>query len=74
MSSLQSSTSARLTSQDLIRLKKYLADNLMRALEQEGISADQRTAFVKQNIALVYAQTQLKLPDDLRKQIFDQVL
>ncbi len=71
---LHSSTSTRLTSQDLIRLKKYLADNLMRALEQEGISPDQRTAFVKQNISLVYAQTQLKLPDDLRKQIFDQVL
>ncbi len=64
----------RLTSQDLIRLKKYLADNLMRALEQEGISAEQRTAFVKQNISHVYAQTQLNLPDDLRGQIFDQIL
>ena len=28
----------------------------------------------KQNIIHVYEQTQLKLPDDLRKQIFDQVL
>jgi pilus assembly protein CpaF len=74
MTSLNSSTPNRLTGQDLIRLKKYLADNLMRALEQDGIAADQRAAFVKQNIALVYAQTQLKLPDDLRKQIFDQVL
>jgi pilus assembly protein CpaF len=74
MSSLTSSAPGRLTGQDLIRLKKYLADNLMRALEQEGISADQRAAFIKQNIALVYGQTQLKLPEDLRKQIFDQVL
>lgn len=74
MNSLNPATSTRLTGQDLIRLKKYLADSLMRALEQEGISADQRSAFVKQNIALVYAQTQLKLPEDLRKQIFDQVL
>jgi len=62
-----------MTGQDLIRLKKYLADNLMRALEQEGVAPDQRPAFVKQNIALVYAQTQLKLPEDLRKQIFEQV-
>jgi pilus assembly protein CpaF len=46
----------------------------MRALESEGIAADQRAAFVKQNISLVYTQTQLKLPEDLRKQIFDQVL
>jgi pilus assembly protein CpaF len=74
MTSLSSATPNRLTSQDLIRLKKYLADNLMRALEQDGIASDQRTAFVKQNIALVYAQTQLKLPDDLRNQIFEQVL
>ncbi len=46
----------------------------MRALESEGISVEQRAAFVKQNIVHVYEQTQLKLPDDLRKQIFDQVL
>jgi pilus assembly protein CpaF len=74
MNSLNAATPTRLTGQDLIRLKKYLADSLMRALEQEGVPSDQRAAFVKQNIALVYAQTQLKLPDDLRKQIFDQVL
>jgi pilus assembly protein CpaF len=75
MTSLNSSASGgRLTGQDLIRLKKYLADNLMRALESEGVSAEQRAAFVKQNIIHVYDQTQLKLPDDLRKQIFDQVL
>jgi pilus assembly protein CpaF len=73
MNSMLSSAPNRLTGQDLIRLKKYLADNLMRALEMEGIAADQRPAFVRQNISLVYGQTQLKLPDDLRKQIFDQV-
>jgi pilus assembly protein CpaF len=74
MTTLSSASPNRLTGQDLIRLKKYLADNLMRALESEGIAADQRAAFVKQNISLVYTQTQLKLPEDLRKQIFDQVL
>ena len=46
----------------------------MRALESENVSVEQRSAFVKQNIVHVYEQTQLKLPDDLRKQIFDQVL
>jgi pilus assembly protein CpaF len=74
MTSANSSAPSRLTGQDLIRLKKYLADNLMRALESEGISVEQRAVFVKQNIVHVYEQTQLKLPDDLRKQIFDQVL
>jgi pilus assembly protein CpaF len=74
MTSLNSSTPSRLTGQDLIRLKKYLADNLMRALESERILVNQRAAFARQNIIHIYEQTQLRLPDDLRKQIFDQVL
>lgn len=74
MTSLNSSAPGRLTGQDLIRLKKYLADNLMSALESEGISVDLRPTFIKQNIIHVYEQTQLKLPDDLRKEIFEQVL
>ena len=75
MSMLSSSSGPpRLTSQDLSRLKKHLADNLLRALEMEGIPVAQRNAFVQQNIIHVYEQTQLKLPDDLRKQIFEQVL
>lgn len=75
MSMLSSSSGAdRFTSQDLSRLKKYLADNLLRALEMDGVPVAQRIAFVKQNIIHIYEQTQLKLPDELRKQIFDQVL
>src|SRR5688572_6815516 len=64
----------QLTSQDLIRLKKYLSDGLLRALETEGIPAAQRNTFVQQNIVRVYDQTQLRLPDDLKKEIFMQVL
>ena len=37
MTSLGQAASNKLTSEDLIRLKKYLADNLLRALENEGI-------------------------------------
>jgi pilus assembly protein CpaF len=58
----------------LLRLKKYLSDNLLRAVEMEGIPAGERAAFLQKNIAHVYEQTKLKLPEDLRKQIFDQVL
>ena len=66
--------SSRLTGQDLSRLKKYLADNLMSVMGSEKIPADERSAFLKKNILHVYEQTQLKLPEDLRKQIFDLVL
>jgi pilus assembly protein CpaF len=65
---------ARLTGQDLVRLKKYLADTMLRVLEAENIPQAQRDAFVKQNMMQVYQQTQVKLPEDLRKQIFDQVM
>lgn len=67
-------TPQRLTGQDLIRLKRYLADNLMRAVEMEGIPTAQRTAFIQQNIGHVFDQTQLKLPEDIKKEIFKQVL
>ena len=74
MTSPNPSAPKSFTHEDLARLKKYLADNLLRALEMEGISAGERTAFVKKAILQIYEQTKLKLPDDLRKQIFDQVL
>ena len=64
----------RLTGQDLVRLKKHLTDNLLRALEMEGIPAAQRPTFVQQNVIRIYEQTQLKLPEDIRNEIFKQVL
>lgn len=64
----------RLTGQDLIRLKKYLSDNLMRALEMESVPAAQRTTFAQQNILKIFEQTQVKLPEDVKKEMFKQVL
>jgi pilus assembly protein CpaF len=63
-----------MSNQDLARLKKYLSDTLMRALEMEGIPAAERNAFVQKNIAHVYEQTRLKLPEDVRKHVFEQTL
>lgn len=66
--------SQRLTGQDLVRLKKYLADNLSRALEMDGVDASQRAIFIQQNIGKIFETTQLKLPEDLKKEIFKHVL
>ena len=74
MTTLNAAGAAKLTGQDLSRLKKYLTDNLLRALESEEVPVAQRDTFARQNINKVFEQTQLKLPEDLRKQIFDQVL
>jgi pilus assembly protein CpaF len=74
MTTLNNAGAARLTGQDLSRLKKYLTDNLLRAFEAEEVPVTERTTFARQNIIKIFEQTQLKLPEDLRKQIFDQVL
>jgi pilus assembly protein CpaF len=66
--------SSRLTGQDLIRLKKYLIDNISRAIEAEGIAANERDDFIKQQIEGIYDQTNLKLPQDVRGMIFKEVL
>jgi pilus assembly protein CpaF len=65
---------SRLTGQDVIRLKKYLVENISRAIEAEGISAEQRDEFIKQSIESVYNQANLKLPQDVRNMIFKEVL
>jgi len=64
----------RLTSQDLIKLKKYLIDNVSRAIESEGIAATQRDDFIKHQIEMIYDQANLKLPQDLRGMILKEVL
>jgi pilus assembly protein CpaF len=67
-------SSSRLTAQDIMRLKKFLVDNISRAIEAEGISAEERNDFIKEGIEEVYAQASLKLPQDVRNMIFKEVL
>lgn len=65
---------SRLTSQDLVKLKKYLIDNVARAIESEGIAATERDEFIKRQIETIYDQANLKLPQDFRGMILKEVL
>lgn len=65
---------SHLSAQDLLRLKKYLLDNVSRSLETEGVKAEERNAFIKQRIEAIYAQANLKLPEDIRKTLLTRVL
>lgn len=65
---------SRLTGQDIIRLKKFLVDNISRAIEAQGITAEERNDFIKEGIEEVYQQANLKLPNDVRNMIFKEVL
>jgi len=66
--------SSQLTGQDLIRIKKFLIENISRAIEAEGVTADQRENFIKQGSDSVYQQANLNLPPDIRGMIFKEVL
>ncbi len=65
---------SRLTSQDLVKLKKYLIDNVARTIEADGIAATERDDFIRQQIEVIYDQANLKLPHDLRGMILKEVL
>jgi pilus assembly protein CpaF len=65
---------SRLTGEDIVKLKKFLIDNISRAMESEGVTAEQHDEFIKQRIEGIYNQANLKLPQDVRGMIFKQVL
>lgn len=64
----------RLTSADLLKFKHYLIENLGRSMEGEELQLEDRTEFIKQRLGEVYIQTKVNLPEDIRKQIFDNIL
>ncbi len=64
----------RLTSADLLKFKKYLIENVGRSMEGEMLQLGDRAEFMKQRLNEVYVQTKVSLPEDIRKQIFVDIL
>jgi pilus assembly protein CpaF len=64
----------RLTSADLLKLKRYLIENVGRSMEGEQPQLDDRAAFIKQRLQEVYVQTKISLPEDIRKQVFADII
>jgi len=64
----------RLTAADLVKFKYYLIDTISRALEGETLPIDRRRDFVLERLKGIYDQTKLQLPEDLRNQIYKEVL
>src|SRR5574342_466972 len=69
-----SANPTRLTSADLLKFKKYLAENISRSLEGEPLQLGDRAELIKQRLQEIYAQTKVTLPEDLRKQVFTEIL
>jgi len=64
----------RLTSADLLKFKRFLIENVGRSMEGEQLQSGDRSEFMKQRLQEVYVQTRVSLPDDIRKQIFDDII
>jgi len=64
----------RLTSTDLVKFKRYLIENVGRSMEGEPLQLGDRTEFMKQRLNEVYVQTKVSLPEDIRQQIFHDIL
>ena len=69
-----SSNFTRLTSADMLKLKRYLMDQVSRLMDGEQLQLSDRTEIVNQRLQEAYVQTKVSLPEDLRKQIFNDIL
>ncbi len=64
----------RLTSADLVKLKYFLIETISRAMEGEALPVARRRDFVLERLKGIYEQTRLQLPEDIRNQVFKEVL
>lgn len=64
----------RLTSADLLKFKRYLIENMGRSMEGELLQPGDYAAMMKQRLQEIYAQTRVSLPEDIRKQVFNEIL
>ena len=64
----------RLTSADLLKFKRYLVENVSRSMEGELLQLGDRNDIIKQRLQEAYVQTRVSLPDDLRQQVFNEIL
>ena len=67
-------SSSRLKTPDLEKVRVYLVNSLTRELENNPPPMHRRREFIVQKLEQVYEQTQLRLADTLRQQIFRDVL
>jgi len=69
-----SSNFTKLTSADMLKFKRYLIEQVGRLMEGEQLTLGNQSDFIKQRLNEAYAQTKISLPEDLRNQIFHDIL
>jgi len=63
-----------LSAPDLLKLKNHLINAISREMESEATSSGQRKEFVNKRITDIYERARLQLPEDVRQQIFRDVI
>jgi pilus assembly protein CpaF len=74
MSTPIASNFTKLTSADMLKFKRYLVDQVGRLMEGEQLNLGNQSDFIKQRLNEAYAQSKVSLPEDLRTQIFHDIL
>ena len=69
-----SSNFTKLTSTDLLKFKRYLIENVGRSMEGDTPQVGDHAVFMKERLSEVYAQLKVNLPEDIRQQIFHDIL
>ncbi len=69
-----SSNFTRLTSADLLKFKHYLVESVSRSMEGEMLQLGDRAEVLKQHLNEAYIQTKVSLPEDIRMQVFSEIL
>jgi len=64
----------RLTSADLLKFKHYLVENVSRSMEGDILQLEDRGEILKQRLNESYIQTKVSLPEDIRMQIFNEII
>ena len=64
----------RLTSADLLKFKRYIVESVSRSMEGENFQLGDRNEVLRQRLNEAYVQTKVSLPEDIRKQIFNEII
>ncbi len=68
------SSHTSLTSAEMVKLRKYLIENISRSLEGVNVPSDQRKQLVSQAVDEVYERAHLNLPTAVRQQLLKDVM
>jgi len=72
--SLLSSAPAGFSAADMVKLKRFIIENLTRELEAENPPRERQQAFIDQKLVEIFSRLPTNLPDSIRQQVTKEVV